>query len=74
MNSAGRGGGVGKEGKIHEMPGEEGGAGSVQLGGKNSETRAGGYTHTHPEKEKLRSGLANISRDTPLTHANSIEI
>jgi len=45
-------GGEGKEGKIHEMPGEEGGAGSVRLGGKNSETRARGHTHTHPEKKK----------------------
>jgi hypothetical protein len=34
MKNAGRGGGKGKEGKIHEMPGEEGGAESVRLGGK----------------------------------------
>ena len=67
MNSAGRGGaGEGKVGKIHEMPGEEGGAGSARLGGKNSETRARGHTYTHPEKEKLRGRLANVSQGLSL--------
>ena len=71
MKNAGRGGGKGKEGKIHEMPGEEGGAESVRLGGKKQDSREGAKcTPTH-RNEIEQETLQTLIRGPPSSHANS---
>jgi len=58
-------GGKGKEGKFHEMPGEEGGAESVRLGRKKQDSRKGATCTPIHRNEIEQETLQTLIRAPP---------